>query len=381
MHTHDLKPNNSLNTPSDNRLDNRPNTSNFEALFLANTPMLDVRAPIEYEKGAFPNTCNSPILTNEERHQVGITYKTSGQDEAIALANSLVYDSIKQQRVNEWLNFAHNNPDGYLYCFRGGLRSRTAQSFLKEAGVNYPLVTGGYKAMRRFLLDQLDLRLADPEMVVVSGCTGSGKTRVIHATDRSLDLEGIANHRGSSFGRTLQPQPSQIDFENQISIDLLRLTAGDDKLFYVEDESRLIGRCFLPQLLQDRLKVAPYVIVAEPIESRIEIVTEEYVLQPLEEYQKHYGDEGFTKLKQDLLDSLDRIKKRLGGSRHAELYASMVAAFQQLEDTDDYSLLGEWIEALLTDYYDPMYNYMLDKKSGKLLFKGTRQEVIQWINK
>ena len=358
----------------------RPDTGEYRDLFLSDTPMLDVRAPVEYEHGAFPDTHNVPILSDEERHQVGIEYKRRGQDAAIDLANTLVKDEIKEHRINQWINFTHQNPKGYLYCFRGGLRSRTTQAWLKEAGVDYPLVKGGYKAMRRFLIDQIELHMSEPDMVVIGGCTGSGKTRVIHASHRALDLEGIAHHRGSSFGRTLTPQPKQIDFENQISISLLRLMAGNDKRFFVEDESRLIGRCFLPQSLQDRMKTAPTVIVEESIESRIEIVTEEYVRAPLSEYQDQYGNDGFNHLKNDLYDSLGRIKKRLGGSRYTELDTLMRAAFKHQEQSGDHSLHAGWIEPLLTSYYDPMYNYMLEKKTGSILFKGTREEVIQWIN-
>ena len=358
----------------------RPDTDDFQHLFLSDTAMLDVRAPTEYEHGAFPNTLNVPILSNEERHEVGIAYKRQGQDAAIDLANSLVKDDIKQTRLDQWVNFAHQNPNGYLYCFRGGLRSRTTQSWLKEAGVDYPLIKGGYKAMRRFLIDEIERHMVAPNMVVIGGCTGSGKTRVIQASHRSLDLEGIAQHRGSSFGRTLIPQPTQIDFENQLSIALIRLLGGAKKRFFVEDESRLIGRCFLPPSLQAQMKLAPTVIVAESIESRIEIVTEEYVRAPLLDYQNHYGDEGFNRLKQDLHDSLERIKKRLGGSRYTELDGIMQKAFAQQESTGDYSYHAHWIEPLLTDYYDPMYNYMLEKKTGSILFQGSRKEVIQWIN-
>ena len=135
-----------------------------------------------------------------------------------------------------------NNPDGYLYCFRGGLRSQTVQQWLRDEGIDYPLVKGGYKAMRRFLLEELERSLDRADIVLVSGKTGTGKTRVIHRLERSVDLEGLAHHRGSTFGQLPQPQPSQIDFENTLSIARMKLLAGDQSRVYLEDEGRMIGR-------------------------------------------------------------------------------------------------------------------------------------------
>ena len=94
-------------------------------------------------------------MTDEERAQVGICYKQQGQEAAIELGHQLVPGRLKAQRLAQWLEFARRHPEGYLYCFRGGLRSQTVQQWLREAGIDYPLVLGGYKAMRRFLLDEL----------------------------------------------------------------------------------------------------------------------------------------------------------------------------------------------------------------------------------
>ena len=96
---------------------------------------MDVRAPIEFEQGAFPNAVNQPLMDDQERHEVGIRYKQAGQDAAIKLGNKLVSGEIKAQRIARWKRFAEQHPDGYLYCFRGGLRSRTAQQWLKEQGI------------------------------------------------------------------------------------------------------------------------------------------------------------------------------------------------------------------------------------------------------
>lgn len=154
--------------------------------------------------------------------------------------------SGQDERVNAWIEFARANPQGYLYCFRGGLRSQTVQRWLKEAGVDYPRVLGGYKAMRTFLLDTLHEAVTECDIVVLGGMTGTGKTEVLTQLRNSVDLEGIANHRGSSFGKRATGQPAQIDFENRLAIDLLKKRAAGIEQFVLEDESRLVGSCNVP---------------------------------------------------------------------------------------------------------------------------------------
>ena len=133
------------------------------------------------------------------------------------------------------------NPDGYLYCFRGGLRSQIVQQWLKsEAGIDYPRVVGGYKAMRTFLLETTEQAVAECDFVLVGGMTGTGKTEVLAQLGNAVDLEAHANHRGSSFGKRASAQPAQIDFENVLAIDLLKRRAAGQQQFVLEDEARLI---------------------------------------------------------------------------------------------------------------------------------------------
>ena len=186
----------------------RPDTEDYRALFLSDAPMMDMRAPLEFNKGAFPAASSLPLMSDDERAQVGTCYKREGQQAAIELGHRLVSGDTKVQRLAQWCEFARQYPQGYLYCFRGGLRSQTVQQWLHEAGIDYPLVRGGYKAMRRFLIDELELSTTKGEFVLVGGKTGTGKTRVIWDIPRSVDLEGLANHRGSTFGQMPQPQPN-----------------------------------------------------------------------------------------------------------------------------------------------------------------------------
>ena len=132
-------------------------------------------------------------------------------------------------------------PTAICTVFAAACGRLPVRQWMREAGVDYPLVIGGYKAMRRFLLEELERSARAGTLVLVAGKTGTGKTRVIEAVERAVDLEGLALHRGSSFGRLLDPQPAQIDFENALAIELLRRLAGGNTLV-LEDEGKLIGR-------------------------------------------------------------------------------------------------------------------------------------------
>ncbi|MBP6534025.1 MAG: tRNA 2-selenouridine(34) synthase MnmH, partial [Arenimonas sp.] len=225
----------------------RPDSADFRQLFLNDTPLLDTRAPTEFAQGAFPNAVNLPLMSDDQRAQVGLCYKRRGQAAAIALGHELVQGAAKAARVQEWADFARRHPEGYLYCFRGGLRSQISQQWLAEAGCDYPRIIGGYKAMRQFLLQALETSLAQGPVIVLSGQTGCAKTQLLQQLINAVDLEGLANHRGSAFGKRVPGQPSQIDFENALSIAFLkRRHAAIARPVVVEDESHLIGRIVLP---------------------------------------------------------------------------------------------------------------------------------------
>ena len=359
----------------------RPDTDNYLDLFLGDVPLMDVRAPVEFAKGSFPNAINAPLMNDEERHRTGICYKEKGQDKAIELGHQLVNGDIKAQRVEAWKRFAAQNPHGYLFCFRGGLRSRITQQWMHEAGVDFPLVIGGYKALRRYLIDSLEALVESSEFRILSGRTGTGKTRVLQQLPNPVDLEGLANHRGSSFGRQVSPQPAQIDFENRLAVAMLKahhLTGGP---MYLEDESRLIGRCALPHSLRDRMAGAPLMILERPMEERIAIIREDYVEHMLADYLARDGEEaGWLNFRDYLLSALDRIRKRLGGERHRQLRSVMEQALDIQQASGDTRHHEGWIQPLLEDYYDPMYDYQLSNKQGKILTRGNPEELIRWAD-
>lgn len=358
----------------------RTNTDDFRRLFLEEIPLLDVRAPVEFAQGAFPSAHNIPLMDDEERRQVGIRYKEVGQDSAIALGHELVRDHIKAERVARWRAFTEEHPQGYLYCFRGGLRSRIAQSWIAEAGIDYPLVIGGYKALRRFLIETLEAEVRRQPLVLVSGRTGSGKTRLLKVLPKFVDLEGLAHHRGSSFGQTLLPQPSQIDFENALAIALLKASLRQGPL-YLEDESRLVGRCALPLSLRERMAGAPMLVLEATLEERIQVILEDYVIDMTAAFLQRDGHaSGFAHFRQYLRDSLGRLRRRLGGARHQHLDALMVEALDAQEVRGDLEGHRLWIAELLADYYDPMYDYQLSKREGEVLQRGSFDHLQHWAN-
>jgi len=359
----------------------RDNSRDYARLFLDDVPLLDVRAPVEFARGAFPLASNLPLLNDDERHRIGICYKEQGQQAAIELGHQLVGGAVRAERTRAWVQWCQQHPDGYLYCFRGGLRSQTVQQWLAEQGIQQPLVTGGYKAMRRFLIDTFEKLMANKPVIVLCARTGCGKTRIIEALPDALDLEGAAHHRGSAFGRRPGGQPSQIDFENCLAIDLLKLDHRvPGRAVIVEDESKLIGRCHVPLSVQARILHSPRVIIEEDLESRVAVTLEDYVVAPLQEYVSIYGDDtALEKLADSLRDALSRIQKRLGGDRYQALHNDLEQALQHHARSGDWQQHANWIRPLLRDYYDPMYDYMLNRREGDILFSGSRAEVMDYL--
>jgi tRNA 2-selenouridine synthase len=357
-----------------------PTTADYTALFLNDIPMMDVRAPVEFNKGAFPHSVNQPLMNDEEREAVGKCYKKHGQEAAFVLGNNLVKDEVKTQRIEAWQLFHQQNPSGFLYCFRGGLRSRVTQQWLREAGIDMPFVEGGYKAMRQFLLTQLHARIAQGNIQVLAGATGSGKTEVIHDWPLSVDFEGLANHRGSAFGSTGSQQPSQIDFENAWSISWLKQVSQSNAPILFEDESRLIGRlALLPEYLT-LSKQAPIVLLKAPLEERIKRIRNDYFVDAYQSKLSQGQEAAIAYLDDFIRGALTRINNRLGGERYKTLIDLLDTGLVQLLNQGSWSKFDDLIEVLLSDYYDPMYEYQLSAKAQFTIFEGNHQEIIEWLS-
>lgn len=355
--------------------------SDFEKIVIEENPLIDVRAPIEFNNGAFINAINLPLMTDEERHLVGICYKEKGQEEAIKLGHQLVSNTIRKDRIDAWATQLKQYPNSILYCFRGGQRSQISQSWIKEAtGKDIPFIKGGYKAFRNFLIDSLDPEKQKSTPILLGGNTGSGKTSLLHKFDNFIDLEGIANHRGSSFGRYISPQPTQINFENNLAYALIQHNHKGYHYMILEDEGANVGRCFIPKPLAEHFNNGDLVLLDVPFEKRLNNTLNEYVIESQKQYFNYFGeDKGFLEWSNYISTSINKIKKRLGGERHKRLIDSFELANQNQINTGDPNMHSLWVEFLLKEYYDPMYEYQIKKTTKKILFKGNTETVFDYL--
>ena len=320
-------------------------------------------------------------MNDQERTDIGIRYKKSGQDEAIKLGQELIQGKVKSERVENWAQYIKQHPEGVLYCFRGGMRSKISQQWIYEkTGIIYPRIKGGYKAMRRYLIDELEVSSQRIEPIILSGRTGIGKTLFLKKIKQQIDLEGLFHHRGSVFGNHVTPQPTQIDIENNLSIELIKHLDQGHTQIVLEDEGSNIGSRRLPECLIKKMKQSPIILLEAGVEERINITYQEYVIEALTEYQSFYGEEqGFELWSEQLHDSIDKIQRRLGGVRYKGLKEQLTDAIQQqmLGNTQHFK---DWIKVLLVDYYDPMYDYQLSRKQERVIFKGNQNDVFKYLN-
>jgi len=362
-----------------------PLFDDFERIVLEARPLIDTRASVEFAEGAFPGAVNLPLMTDEERAQVGTCYKQEGNAAAVRLGQELVNEAVRRPRIAAWAAFQREHPDALLYCFRGGQRSAIAQRWLAEyQGQVIPRLRGGYKAFRRYLLQQLESELPawlqGLPRFVLGGLTGSGKTRLLHSLPHTLDLEALAHHRGSAFGRHPDPQPTQIAFENALAYALIRFRHGNPPCLLFEDEGRNIGARYLPPTLHaDLYEGASLIVLEAPFATRVDITFDEYVRDAQAEYRNRHGEVGFDAWRAAMADSMQRIRKRLGGERHARLVKMFDAACEAQRQADDIDAHRDWIAFLLRDYYDPMYRYQLSRNPRPVIFRGEADAIRAWL--
>jgi tRNA 2-selenouridine synthase len=356
-------------------------------LFLNERPLIDVRAPIEFAQGSLPGAINIPIMNDEERARVGTTYKTLGREKAEALGHELVSGEVKEARLEAWIAQIKKDPQTVIYCFRGGLRSQITQSWLKDRSLEKPLIVGGYKKARHFLMDEIDQFTKSSEFVMLTGPTGSAKTQILKKAAifyPSLDLEGLAHHRGSAFGAWEIPQPVQIDFENRLAVGLLRLQRKQQDKFpqpiaaLFEDESRMIGRCTLPEIFFLKMRASPVIYVDESFEQRVENIFQDYVAGTAigqgseSEALRVFGD---------YQQAAHAISRKLGGLRTQEVLKDLALSEQAYLEGRGLESNKGWIAKLLSYYYDPLYAKSFAARNPKVIFRGNSVEVLAYLQK
>lgn len=310
-----------------------PTSLTIEDFFQATGPILDVRSPGEYEHGHIPGAVQFPLFSDEERAQVGSCYKEQGRDAAVELGFDLA-----GPKCGPFVRAAKQlAPDRHLrvHCWRGGMRSGGMGWILEMAGFNVKVLEGGYKAYRRWVKQVLT---APKPLIVLGGMTGTSKTQILHELvalgEPVLDLEALANHRGSSFGALmLPPQPSTEHYENLMAEQWARL--GTDRPIWVEAESRRVGTCRIPDELFLQMEAAPTMEVLRSLDERLDLLVE------------IYGEAD----RQQLLKATTRIRKRLGGQRTQ-------AAVRAIEAGDLRTAC-----TIILDYYDRTYRYDLERRN------------------
>lgn len=302
-------------------------------------PVIDVRTPAEYNNGHIPGAINIPLFSNEERARVGTVYTRESAEKAYALGYEFVEPKL-DAFVAQSKGVADDGKVA-VYCWRGGMRSKSFAEHIEAEGVQEVFVIeGGYKAFRQHALETFQ----QPEKLhVLGGYTGSGKTRILHALreqgEQVIDLEGIAHHKGSAFGAIGQPeQPKNEHFTNLLFWEWKSLDMN--RPVWLEDESIHIGRVFIPEVLFQRMRDAVVYFLEIPKAVRGHLLVEEYA--------------GINA--NMLVESVQKISKRLGGKRTAE-------AMEALHQNDYYHA------ALITlDYYDKFYEKGLSRRNpGKVV--------------
>ena len=304
-------------------------------------PVVDVRTPAEFEQGHIPGAHNIPIFSNEERVIIGTLYKKSGKDTAIEKGLSLVGPKLATF-VKQGKKIAKNKKL-LIHCWRGGMRSASMAWLFNTAGLTTQVLEGGYKTYRRSLKSLFSKEIP---MIIVGGFTGSGKTDFLKALEKKgeqiIDLEGIAHHKGSAFGHIgEQKQPTTEQFENNLFEHLLKLNLK--KPIYLEDESRNVGRVWISDEFYKQMRKAPVLKLNVTENIRLERLVTDYAIT--------------EQVKEALIFSVNKIKKRLGGLRTQ----NSIALINE----------GNFKEAAkeILPYYDKTYAYGLSQRDKNTIIE------------
>lgn len=290
-------------------------------------PIVDVRSPLEFQHASFPGAISFPLMNNEERVLIGTVFKQQGRNAAVLKGYEIIGPKFADYLREAVSMFPEKKV--IMYCWRGGLRSNIMSFLFETADIKVFLLKGGYKAFRNSVFDLLQKPLP---VTVLGGMTGSGKTKILKELRQQgelvIDLEALANHKGSAFGGLGEPpQPGYEQFENLLALEIHG--AAGRKRVWVENESRMIGKVKIPDAFFQQMRQAKVVEVVLPTEERIKEIRENYGSFPVEA----------------LLECTGKLRKKLGDLR-------MRQACEALSSGN----FEEWISTLLV-YYDENYFY------------------------
>ena len=337
---------------------------------LNQTPSIDLRSPKEYLKGTIPNSVNLPILNDAEFHEIGKTFRSNGRRAAIDAGHKLISGEKKTNLIDSWMKFILENNKCFIFCFRGGLRSQIAYDWIKSRGVHVNRLGLGYKKYRQqVLLMHQDIKSYTGKWIILGGYTGSGKTDVIKNYQCSIDLESIANHRGSAFGKTGVEQPTQSNFESLVSEQYLQIQKKSNFLL-IEDESRFIGKAKLPGKWYDKMQASEIILLESGLEDRSNRIYNNYIKNPAN------SKLGVIELQSYYLSALSKIRKRLGDDHYQIIKDLLNAAFH----SSDKELHIKWVKILLEKYYDRMYGYKLNLRQKQIIYRGNEAECNDFIS-
>jgi tRNA 2-selenouridine synthase len=313
-----------------------------------NIPVCDVRSPSEYASGHIPGAFNIPIFSDKEREAVGIKYKKEGSLAAIKAGLDLAGPQMSLKLTNA-LELAMEK-QLLVHCWRGGMRSEAMAWLFSLAGLNVSVLEGGYKAYRHFILERLNQRR---KIIILGGLTGSSKTHILNhlkmKDQQVIDLEGLANHKGSAFGALGQMAQPTTEYFANILYDSWSKT-DPEKPLWLEDESRNIGTVFMPEEFYNNMQKSPAIILIMDLKTRLPRLLREYSLFPRE----------------DLIASVLRISKRLGGDNTREAISAI--------ESDNFAKAIE----ITLKYYDKAYLFGLNKKSSeKIIYVETPTDDIE----
>lgn len=289
---------------------------------------LDVRTPKEFEESTIPGSINVPLFSNEERAVVGKLYAHKGQETAFKKGLDFVSKNLPNllEAVSKY-----KNKKLVVFCWRGGMRSKSLTGLLEGLGYDVRQLEGGHKAYRNYILKRFEDYELKPKLIILSGLTGAGKTEILRQFPNSLDLEDLAQHRSSILGSVGLKPRSQKMFDALIFKRLEELKG--EKFILVENEAKKIGHVQMPDFLHKAIKKSIQVKIVRSLEERAKRLVEEY-----------------SPYKEELAEKIKLMRKSVGNDKRISEWLKML-------EEDKFEELAELI---LKEYYDPLYSHTVE---------------------